>query len=983
MADKAVVIPSDEDDDDCIPVPAKIVKIPEILLDDENKAFTRTKTVKRYIYSSDSDDEEQEVVKIKKRKHSSSDSDFAPVDDDSDEDTDNGRKKAKKGVKSNAKEPSLSKPKRKVKADLQEISPKKKRKLEQGTTKKTNKTVTNKKQRVTKTKTNVKSEDLLSEVTVKEEVSQLNDIEEVSEVIEDVDEKTDVNSKTNKPSSKKALPKHADMYWRDAELLADLQEISPEIAENVINLFDTDNTIPFIARYRKELTGNMEAEKLRHVKESYDYIKSVRAKAITVMNSIAKVGKLTPDLERSIKCCRSLNEIEHFYAPYKTGGTGTLADRARKLGLEAPAMAILNGEGEIVCSNLVQPGVKGRSTIQEVITGCQHIIADAISKDEALIDFVRELKKTLYIQLECKQAQERKAATKTVKVGSKGSKPSLVKKEKEKKGKVKKEEDASKFENYYNFSANVKFIKPHQVLAIFRGENLKALSVKLNFPKFAFDRIFSFCHRRWLSKGKFYEFRSTLFQQSCQDAYSRLIEPLIARQVRSELLQIAVCAAIEVFASNLKALLLAPPLRGKSILGIDPGFRNGCKLAVISATGEVLRTDVIYPHTSKYQVPDDDPDALKLKDIITGSQCEVIALGNGTACRETEEYLSRLISCGWFKPFNVSFVIVSEQGASIYSCSPQAKKEFPTMDPNLISAVSVARRLQDPMAELVKIEPKHLGVGMYQHDVPEKKLVATLDEIVSECVSFVGVDINTASDCILRHIAGLSATKVQNLIEWRSTRGPFINRNQLKLVKGIGSKTFEQCAGFIRIMPQTLEMRETKNLASAGEKPNVLDQTWIHPESYGIVNRFLTICCLRLEDFGKPDFVERVHNVVEQRGLTQLSNTLECSDSQLQLIADALQKPPGHDLRCTSDAPLFRKDIRSMESLQAGQIATGCVRNVTQFGAFVDIGVGSNGLVHISKMKGAILRVGQKVEVKVLSVDLRRKRISLALEKAF
>lgn len=981
MADEAVVIPSDGDDD-CIAVPAKIVKIPEILIDDENKAFTRTKTIKRYVYSSDSDDEEQEIVKIKKRRHSSSDSDFAPVDADSDEDTDNGRKKLKKGMKSKAKEPNLNKPKRKAKSDLQEASPEKKIKLERETPKKRNKTATNKKQRVTKTKTNVKSENLLSEVTIKEEACQLNDVEVVSEVIEEADEKIDVTSKANKSNSKKALPKHADMYWRDADLLADLQEINPEIAQNVINLFDTDNTIPFIARYRKELTGNMEAEKLRHVKDSYDYIKSVRAKAISVMNSIAKIGKLTPDLERSIKCCRSLNEIEHFYAPYKTGGTGTLADRARKLGLEAPALAILHGEQEVVCSNLIQPGVKGRSTIQEVITGCQHIIADTISKDEGLIDFVRELKKTLYIQLECKKAQERKVASKTEKIGTKASKPSTTaKKEKDNKGKIKKEEDASKFENYYNFSANVKFIKPHQILAIFRGENLKALSVKFNFPKFAYDRIFSFCHRRWLSRGKFYEFRATLFQQSCQDAYNRLIEPLIARQVRTELQQIAVCAAIEVFASNLKALLLAPPLRGKSILGIDPGFRNGCKLAVISATGEVLQTDVIYPHTSNYRVPDEDPDARKLKNIITGSQCEVIALGNGTACRETEEYLSRLISSGWFKPFNVSFVIVSEQGASIYSCSPQAKKEFPTMDPNLISAVSVARRLQDPMAELVKIEPKHLGVGMYQHDVPEKKLVATLDEIVSECVSFVGVDINTASDCILRHIAGLSATKVQNLIEWRSTRGPFINRNQLKLVKGIGNKTFEQCAGFIRIMPQTLS--ESKTLASAGEKPNVLDQTWIHPESYGIVNRFLTICGLRLEDFGRPNFVQHVHNVVDQRGLTELSNTLECSDSQLQLIVDALQKPPGHDLRCTSDAPLFRQDIRTMESLQSGQIATGCVRNVTQFGAFVDIGVGNNGLLHISKMKGEILRVGQKVEVKVLSVDLRRKRIGLALEKAF
>ncbi|KAJ9581337.1 hypothetical protein L9F63_023485, partial [Diploptera punctata] len=627
------------------------------------------------------------------------------------------------------------------------------------------------------------------------------------------------------------------MEWNESEYVAQLQQVEVHIARNIIRLLDEDNTIPFIARYRKELTNDMSPEKLREVKAAYDMVKSVKQKAASVMKSIANLGKLTPYLERSIRCARTINELDHIYTPFKPGSKRTLAERARQLGLDDPANYILCGIKFVVLEQLLKPQTKGLDNLNDIELGLQHIIADVISKDRNVLDYLTRLKNN-------------KSKSKKEKEGKKDGK----KAEHAHKDKV---DNESKFENYFKFSIPIKYIKPYQVLAVNRGENLKVLSVKLNVPDWVLHRLRDFCQRQWLSRGIHFPLRSRLVNSSIQDAYTRLIQPFLIRQIRSELTQKAEHAAIEVFATNLKKLLLSPPFRGKVVLGIDPGFRNGCKIGVSSPTGTVLCTDVIYPQFGKQIYPQSDSNALKLKDLLNRYNCEVIALGNGTACRETETYL------------NVKYTIVSEQGASIYSCSPIAQKEFPGVDPN--NRVSLARRLQDPLGELVKVEPKHLGVGMYQHDVPEKQLSSSLDEIVTECVSFVGVDINIASDCLLRRVAGLNSARAEKLIEWRRTNGPFTNRQQLKKVKGIGAKTFEQCAGFVRVIPETAKTKsmskpsgssKSKKSKLTDESENPLDRTWIHPESYTVALRFIEKCDVSLEDLGTPQFIRKVENAV-------------------------------------------------------------------------------------------------------------------------
>ncbi|XP_021923205.1 S1 RNA-binding domain-containing protein 1 isoform X2 [Zootermopsis nevadensis] len=692
--------------------------------------------------------------------------------------------------------------------------------------------------------------------------STAKEIKVVKEEIKNEPALTDAPSSSNPQQMQ-----HAETYfeeWTEAELVAEVQEIEIKIAQNVIRLLDEENTIPFIARYRKELTNDMSPEKLRDVKASYEIAKSVKQRASFVRNNITKLGKITPLLEQCIRCARSINELDHIYSPYKVGSKNTLAVRARQLGLDEAANAILNGSWFVSSETFVDPMKKGLHSVKDVELGIQHIIADIISKDKGVLDLLRKLKENAGIFLETSKARatrERKTdSTKDVK------KEALSNNHKDK------AYIESKFENYFKFSAPVKSVKPYQVLAINRGENLKVLSVKINIPDWVLHHLMEFCGRHWLCKGMSYPLRQRLIEQSIRDSYTRLIQPLLVRQVRYELSQKAEHAAVEVFATNLKKLLLLPPVRGKTVLGIDPGFQNGCKMGITSCSGSVLATDVIYPPFDRQIHPNSDSSARKLRDLLVKYKCELIALGNGTGCRETESYLSDLIQKGWFSPLDVKFTIVCEQGASIYSCSPIAQKEFPDTDPNIISAVSLARRLQDPLGELVKVEPKHLGVGMYQHDVPEKQLSATLDEVVVECVSFVGVDVNTASHCLLRKIAGLNSSRAEKIIEWRLANGSFINRQQLKQVKGIGPKTFEQCAGFIRIIPETAQKRNIntdggssqckKQKFCIDDTENPLDRTWIHPESYFVALRFIAKCGTVVEDLGKPVFISKICNTV-------------------------------------------------------------------------------------------------------------------------
>ncbi|XP_068083252.1 S1 RNA-binding domain-containing protein 1 isoform X2 [Anabrus simplex] len=782
--------------------------------------------------------------------------------------------------------------------------------------------------------------------------------------------------------------KELDVDWDAAEVVAEIQQIEVHIARNITRLLDEDNTIPFIARYRKELTNNMEPEKIRHVKETYEMLKLVKQKAASIEKYIAKQDALTPVIEKALRCARTLSELEHIYAPYKQGKRSSKADKARMLGLEPPAVALLEGTDFVDPAYLVRPEVQGLATMHEVELGLQHIIADIMSKDGDLLNLLRKLGRDCKIMLESTKMKETSAKAK-------------AKAEMTRQQLLEEERTKDKFQNYFKFQSIVQLIKPHQVLAINRGESLKVLSVKVTIPEWVFIHLRGFCQNRWFFRGRQYPVRTHMLAESLKDAYERLLQPLLIRQVRSQLTQDAAHAAVEVFAQNLKKLLLSPPMRGKPILGIDPGFRNGCKLAVVSPTGDVLQTDIMFLPQQQGPPNAFDPNAEKLRNMLLNHGCELIALGNGTACRETEAYLGSLIQRMKFKPLDVKYTIVSEQGASIYSCSPLAKKEFPSMDTNMISAVSLARRVQDPLCELVKVEPKHLGVGMYQHDVPEKRLSSTLDEVVSECVSFVGVDLNTASETILRRIAGLNASRAANIIEWRSVYGPFMNRQQLLQVKGIGNKTFEQCAGFIRINPATSQLlgskltgndaleskpgpsKVKKKTVACDKATNPLDRTCIHPESYAVTYKFIDKCGTKLDDFGKQEFNNKISDAVQRIGLAKLAEEMGVPEPQMKLIVDGLQLPPEYDMRSQFEEPLFRRGINSMEDLKSGSILTGRVQNVTHFGTFVDIGVGQNGLIPMRMLRrfNSPPQLGNRVMVKVLNVELARRRISLDLIK--
>ncbi|RZF41438.1 hypothetical protein LSTR_LSTR000152 [Laodelphax striatellus] len=772
--------------------------------------------------------------------------------------------------------------------------------------------------------------------------------------------------------------------WLPEELLSEMMDLNIDISRNIIKLFEADNTIPFIARYRKELIDNMSPESLRQAKEAYETIKAIEAKAASILKMIEKTGKMNPVLEQCILGARSFTELEHIYAPYKVGGKKTKADNARKLGLEEAALCLLNGTGFISLESFLNPAVDGLSTVYDVENNISYIIADIISKDKEVLDHLRKLQKDAHIKIECSKSKATKSTegkSKKDKVEKKENKSNANKHQN-------KDDTEGKYQNYYSFSQNIKYIKPHQVLAINRGESQKALSVKIVVTDWLCKGMFSFCQRRFMNKGQYHPLREHLFKKSFDDAYNRLIQPLVVRSVRSELNRVAETAAIEVFATNLKKLLLSPPLKGKTILALDPGFKNGCKAAVTSSTGVILDATVLYFKLFNNFNASSDQAATKLRELVMKHRCELIGLGNGTACRETENYLSHLISIGWFKPIDVKYTIVDETGASIYSCSPEAAKEFPDMDPNLISAVSLARRLQEPLCELVKIEPKHLGVGMYQHDVPVKQLSSSLDEVVSECVSFVGVDVNTASHSVLRRVAGLNASRASKIIEWRESYGSFTNRQQLRLVKGIGEKSYEQCAGFIRIIPQTATQAKNvktennlKKKTGVDNDLNPLDQTWIHPENYSVAKRFITKCNLELKNLGTANFIQRIKETVSGFGIASLASEFQVSEEQMKLISDGLQVAPDYDFRSNFSQPLFRRGVMSMEDIHVGDVLTGRVKNVTHFGSFVDIGVGSDGLIPASRLRNVSPQLGDRVEVRVISVEIDRRRIGLDVVK--
>ena len=700
-----------------------------------------------------------------------------------------------------------------------------------------------------------------------------------------------------------------------AELGQKLQYI-----ENVITLMDEGNTIPFIARYRKEMHGAMDDTVLRTLETRLTYLRNLQERRDEVKKSIENQGKLTEELSAAIDAAATLAEVEDLYRPYKQKRR-TRGTVAREKGLEPLAAAIFAQDGQdpaVLAEGYIDPE-KGVNTIEEALQGASDIIAEDLSDDADIRKSLRELVNRRGV-FTCKAEDP---------------------------------DTDSVYRLYYDFSQPISRMLDHQILAINRGE--KEGILKPNVAMVGNEGAALVCRAALKPTLTV----SAFVRAAAEDAYERLIFPSIQREVRSDLSDRAYSGAIHNFALNLKPLLMQPPVKGFVTMGLDPGYRNGCKVAVVDATGKVLDTSVVYPTFNDRK----KQEAIAvLSGLIRKHGVQHIAIGNGTASRETEAMTVEMLHA--FP--NVSYMIVNEAGASVYSASPLAAEEFPEYDVNLRSAVSIARRLQDPLAELVKIDPKAIGVGQYQHDCPQKELDAALGGVVEDCVNAVGVDANTASRSLLQQVSGLTATTAKNIVAYREENGPFTSRAQLKKVPKLGPKAFEQCAGFLRI-PESKE---------------VLDNTGIHPESYAAAKALLALFALK-----KGDDLSDLPAKLEQFGLEKAAAECAVGEHTLADIAKELAKP-GRDPRDELPAPILRKDVLEMKDLKPGMILTGTVRNVIDFGVFVDIGVHQDGLVHISQVCNRRLRhpseavkVGDIVKVVVLEVDEKRHRISLSMKQ--
>ncbi len=689
-----------------------------------------------------------------------------------------------------------------------------------------------------------------------------------------------------------------------------------EYIQNVVDLMDEGNTIPFIARYRKELHGAMDDTVLRALETRLGYLRNLQTRRDEVKSAIENQGKLTEELSAAIDNAATLAEVEDLYRPYKQKRR-TRASVAREKGLEPLAEAIFaqDGQDPSVLAQAYVDAEKGVATVEEALAGASDIIAENLSDDAAIRKNLRELMSRKAL-LQCKAEDP---------------------------------DTDSVYRLYYDFSQPVSRLLDHQILAINRGEKEGILKPSVVLP--GNDGAALVCRAALKPTATV----SAFVRAAAEDAYERLIFPSLQRQVRSELTDKAGAGAIANFALNLKPLLMQPPVKGFVTMGLDPGYRNGCKVAVVDATGKVLATSVVYPTFNERK----KQEAITvLSGLMKRHGVRHIAIGNGTASRETEAMTVELLHS--FP--EASYMIVNEAGASVYSASPLAAEEFPDYDVNLRSAVSIARRLQDPLAELVKIDPKAIGVGQYQHDCPQKELDEALNGVVEDCVNAVGVDVNTASRSLLQQVSGLSATIAKNIVTYREENGPFSSRAQLKKVPKLGPKAFEQCAGFLRIP----------------ESKQVLDNTGVHPESYEAAKKLLTL--LGGDTVDLPGRLERY-------GLSKAAEECGTGEPTLVDIAKELAKP-GRDPRDELPAPILRKDVLEIKDLKPGMELTGTVRNVIDFGVFVDIGVHQDGLVHISQVANRRLKhpseavkVGDVVKVIVLEVDEKRHRISLSMKQ--
>ena len=694
--------------------------------------------------------------------------------------------------------------------------------------------------------------------------------------------------------------------------------------ESAVKLIDEGNTIPFISRYRKEATGSLNDEVLRNLSERLAYLRGLEDKKTQVLGSIEEQGKLTEELKNQILAAETLVAVDDLYRPYRPKRR-TRATMAKEKGLEGLADLIrlqltkkpLEEEAKAYLSE-----ERGVLTVEEAIAGAGDILAEAVS-DEA--DYRAYIRKITFEEGQlCSEAKDEKAE--------------------------------SVYEMYYHYEEPVKKAAGHRILALNRGEAEKVLTVRIEAPE---DRILRYLEKKILIHDNPYT--TPVLKDVIADSWRRLIEPSIEREIRSELTEKAEDGAIRVFGKNLQQLLMQPPIAGQVVLGWDPAFRTGCKLAVVDATGKVLDTTVIYPTAPQNKVAEAKA---VLKKLIQKYGITLISLGNGTASRESEQVIVDLIK---ELPVPVKYVIVNEAGASVYSASKLATEEFPNFDVGQRSAASIARRLQDPLAELVKIDPKSIGVGQYQHDMNQKKLSEALTGVVEDCVNRVGVDLNTASASLLEYVSGISKTLAKNIVAYREENGRFRNRRQLLKVAKLGPKAFEQCAGFLRI--------------SGGDNP--LDSTSVHPESYEGAEKLLASMGLSSADLARGG-VQGLSRKVRDYG--RLAEQLGVGEPTLRDIVKELEKP-GRDPRDEMPRPILRTDVLEMKDLKPGMVLKGTVRNVIDFGAFVDIGVHQDGLVHISQMTDRYIKhpleavsVGDVVDVKVLSVDLQKKRIALTMK---
>ncbi len=703
-----------------------------------------------------------------------------------------------------------------------------------------------------------------------------------------------------------------------------------QYVENVVRLLDEGNTIPFIARYRKELHGAMDDTTLRNLEERLNYLRGLQERRETVKNAIAEQGKLTEELAAAIDGAATLAEVEDLYRPYKQKRR-TRATVAREKGL-APLAERLFAQGADCPDPLTEAAKylnpeQGVETAEDALAGASDIVAETLSDDAELRKVLREL---------------------LAKHGTLHSEAAV--------------EEDTVYRLYYDFTRPLSQMQGHQVLAINRGEKEEKLKVSVELDR---ELALRTLRRRVVGPGTpAMEF----VKAAAEDAYDRLIFPSLEREARSGLTETASEGAIGQFALNLKPLLMQPPVKGKVTMGLDPGYRMGCKVAVVDGTGKVLDTAVVYPTYGERQKKEAIAALAKL---IQRHGVEHIAIGNGTASRETEQMAVELIRQVNEAGARVSYMIVSEAGASVYSASKLAAEEFPEYDVNLRSAVSIARRLQDPLAELVKIDPKAIGVGQYQHDCPPKRLDEALNGVVEDCVNAVGVDVNTASPSLLQRVAGLTAATAKNLVAYREENGPFTARKQILKVPKLGPKAFQQCAGFLRVP----------------ESKSVLDNTAVHPESYGAAETLLSLTGHSLADV-KAGKLQDLPAQVTAYGEEKAAADAGVGVPTLRDVVAELMKP-GRDVRDDLPKPVLRTDVLEMKDLKPGMVLTGTVRNVIDFGVFVDIGVHQDGLVHISqvadkfiKHPSEVVSVGDVVKVVVLEVDEKKKRISLSMKQA-